>query len=366
VPCVGLPEKILGAKVTKIGEKVKKNNKYKYADKKSLATNYKKKAEDDKQSTDDSKRSLPKKTRVNYDMGDNLHDDINKDKHINWFPGHMNKAIRQIKEALKKVDILLEVRDARSPLVTGNKAVLHAVGNKPRLIVINKTNLADPKIVELWKPWFKKQGVPFVFINCLNKSSLKQVTEAAKETVHQNILESNPDHVRKTKLRMMVIGLPNTGKSTIINRLANRNASKAADKPGQTRHQLWINVDKELEILDTPGVMPPKIDNFEQGLWLTALYAIPDTVIRKEIPACFLLEHFLKVKSEIFKEKYKFESFDYELMDALNQIGKARGCIRHKGEIDYERVYSIILHDFRSGDLGPVSFGIPPLPRTKA
>jgi ribosome biogenesis GTPase A len=301
-----------------------------------------------------------KSKKINYDMGDNIHDDVTRN-HINWFPGHMNKAIRQIKESLKKVNIVLEVRDARSPLVTGNRLIKEAIGQKSHLIVINKTNLADPEVVAMWDIWFEKQNIPFVFVNSFDKNSLKKILNYAQDIVKQKFLESNPDGVAHKNLRMMMIGLPNTGKSTIINRLANRNASRVADKPGLTQQQIWIKVDQGLEILDTPGVMPPKIANHEQGLWLASLHAIPDTVVSHEVPACFIVEHCLEIKSQTFKEKYKLESFDTDLISVLDQIATLRGCLLKKGEFDYDRVYKILLSDFRSGELGPISLGRPPL-----
>lgn len=303
------------------------------------------------------KKSASKK--INYDRGENIHDDVHLNR-INWFPGHMNKAIKEIKRRLKMVDIVLEIRDARSPLATGNKSVNKELGEKSKLIVINKTNLANPEVVRQWELWFSDQDIPFVFINCFDKSSLKKIVKMSKKIVQDKRLKSNPDGVSKTKLKMMIIGLPNTGKSTIINKLANRNASKVADKPGQTQQQLWVNIDKDLEILDTPGVMPPKIDKHEHGLWLAALHAIPDKIVAPETSACFIVEYLLKENSELFQKHYKIDSLDIDLIEALNQIAKAKGCVRHKGEYDYERVYRIVLSDFRSGTLGLISFGLPP------
>jgi ribosome biogenesis GTPase A len=301
-----------------------------------------------------------KKKKVNYDMGENIHDEVHT-RRINWFPGHMNKAIRQIKERLKRVDIVLEIRDARSPLTTGNTAVHEAIGEKSVLIVFNKTNLADPKVVVKWEEWFATKPTPFIFINAFDKTSLSKITENAKKIVHAKRLQSNPEGVTKTDLKMMIIGLPNTGKSTIINKLANRNATKAADRPGLTQQQLWVKVDSEMQVLDTPGVMPPKIDNYKHGLWLAALHCIPKTIVKHEDSACFIIQHLLDLKSEYLKNHYKMETIDTDLVGALNQIAKARGCVRHKGEFDYDRVYNMVLNDFRSGELGPVSLGLPPI-----
>ncbi len=301
----------------------------------------------------------PDKKKINYNLGEQIHDNVTL-TNINWFPGHMSKAIKQVKQRLKMVDIVLEVRDARSPLVTGNKALAQAFGEKNHLIVINKKNLADPESLKLWDVWFQKQGIPFIFTNCLDTGALKLIVQKAKDVVRQRRLQSNPDGKFKTTLKMMVIGLPNTGKSTIINKMANRNASKVANRPGQTQHQLWVKVDQDLSILDTPGIMPPKIDKHEHGLWLASLHAIPDNVITPEVPACYIVEHLLKEKSEIFKERYNLESLDIDLIETLDQIAKVKGCLRHKGEPDYDRVYKLVLTDFRSGNLGRISFGVPP------
>ncbi len=278
------------------------------------------------------------------------------ERKINWYPGHMNRAINEIINGLKKVDIVLEVRDARSPLVTGNRVLKKKIGNKPKLIVINKKNLANPDIVEKWEAWFEKQGEPFIFINCLDKDSLKTLTDKALQ-----ILNEKRDSPKKSRMKLMIIGLPNTGKSTIINKLANRNATKAAAKPGQTQTQLWVRVGEDLDLLDTPGVMPPEIDTEEQGIWLSAIHAIPDKVVIPEIPACYIVEHMIKVKSEAFKNHYKLETLGPDLISTLNAIAELRGCFKKQNEYDYERVYQLILNDFRKGDLGKTSFGLPPL-----
>ncbi len=282
-------------------------------------------------------------------------------KRINWLPGHMTKAIENITSQLKMVDIVLEIRDARSPIVTGNNSLNRQLRDKSRLIVLNKTNLADPNIVKLWTKWFSKQCEPFVFINCFESHSLKQIIKMTKDIVNKKRLKSNPTCTEKSKFKLMIVGLPNTGKSTIINRLAKKNATKVADVPGKTKHQLWVNVSSDLAILDTPGVLPPSVESDEHGLWLSALYTIPDKIMEVENTACFIIEHLLRIESSVFKKHYKLESFDLDIVKTLDQIAKLRGCIRKKNEYDYERVYTIILNDFRSGKLGPISFGHPPI-----
>ena len=280
---------------------------------------------------------------------------------INWFPGHMKKAIETIQQSIRLVNIIIEVRDARAPMASGNKGTYQSRGQIPYLIVLNKANLADPEAVKSWTNWFTKQNEPFVFINALDKKSIKTIIKRAKEVLHAHRLKSNPSIKPKDKMKMMILGLPNTGKSTIINKLANRNASKAAQKPGQTTSVLWVNVDKNLDILDTPGVMPPRIDVQVHAKWLSAIHAIPDHIVTPDESACFIAQLLLNLKSPGFKEHYKFTSLDIDLVTACNHIGKLRGCLRSGGLYDYEHIYKIILADFRKGAFGPICFELPPV-----
>ena len=230
---------------------------------------------------------------------------------FNWYPGHMARALREIKQKLKMVDIVLEIRDARVPMVSGNRNLNESLGQKRKLILLNKVNLADQELVAQWSKWFDEQGEPYLFVDCFDKPALKKVISMARKIVEQNRKECNPDYVEtKTKLRMMIVGLPNTGKSTIINQLANRNATKVADKPGQTQIQQWINIENDIELMDTPGVMPPQIEKEEHGLWLSSIHAIPDDIAGEETTANFVLGHLLKIKSQAFLERYKLESFN--------------------------------------------------------
>jgi ribosome biogenesis GTPase A len=281
-------------------------------------------------------------------------------KHINWFPGHMNKAVLDIKKKIKAVDIVIEVRDARAPLASGNKSNIESGTSKPYLVVLNKTNLTTPEVVSEWQQWFTKEEEHFLFINALDKNSLKSITELARSIVHKNRLKSNDAIEKKMKVKIMVVGLPNTGKSTLINKLADRNATKAAATPGQTKMSLWVNVDEDTHILDTPGVMPPRLNQKVHALWLSAIHAIADHVVSPEDTACFLVNHFLQLKAQAFKDQYKFDSLDIDLVTACNHIGKVRGCLQKGGEYNYDKIYKIILQDFRKGVLGPTHFERPP------
>jgi ribosome biogenesis GTPase A len=281
-------------------------------------------------------------------------------KGINWYPGHMARAIREIKEKLSTVDIVFEIRDARAPLASGNKGLESVLRQKSHLILLNKANLASPGMIQAWSSWFEKEGIPFMFLDCFDKGAMKKALAMAKDIVRKKRLESNPNDVPKNRMRLMIIGLPNTGKSTIINQLAGKTATKVADKPGQTQTQQLIVIDKDLDLLDTPGVMPITLPNEEHGLWLSALNAIPDDVAGVDRPSTFLLNHFKLHHPKELQERYKLDSLEMSAEEMVEKIAVLRGCLKQKGLIDHERVYKLILNDFRKGDLGKCCFEAPP------
>ena len=281
-------------------------------------------------------------------------------KRINWFPGHMPKALAKIKKKIGKVDLVLEVRDARVALSSGNRNLQKLLGNKPRLVILNKSNLADPENMALWKTWFRSQDQPFLYINSFDQRSLKQVTTKAKNLMEKKWETYRKKGIRPPPLRLMLLGIPNTGKSTIINRLAKRNAARTGDRPGVTQSQEWIVLDKDLELLDTPGIMPPKIDTYRQGLRLCAIHAIRDEIVGKERVAEFVV-NFLQGKNwEEPLRKYPIESTDGEPSETICRIGRSLKHIKKGDRVDYAKTCGQILHDFRKGLLGRHSFESPP------
>jgi ribosome biogenesis GTPase A len=279
----------------------------------------------------------------------------------NWYPGHMAKALREIKQKLKLVDIVLEIRDARVPLASGNWAMNEGLGAKPKLIILNKANLSDPALMDKWKDWFDQQGEPYLFVDCFDKSALGVAIKMARKIVLNNRKISNPDYVEtKEKLKMMIVGLPNTGKSTIINQLANKTVTKVADKPGYTQIQQWIIIENNIELLDTPGVMPPLIEKEEHGLWLSAIHAIPDDIAGEEKIAIYIVNHLLERNSKEFFERFKIEPGPITIDEVFLKVASLRGCLRQKGLPDLDRVYRVILTEFRKGELGKTCFGLPP------
>ena len=282
---------------------------------------------------------------------------------INWYPGHMVKATRQIKEKLKLVDIVLEIRDARVPLASGNDFLLEAVGNKARLTVLNKVNLADPVVIEKWKKYLDSKGENYIFINGLDNKVMKDLTALAKKVLEENFKKNGGEGERQDRLRMMMVGLPNTGKSTIINRLAGRSATRTANKPGHTRHQQWIKLDQNVQLLDTPGVMPPKITNEEQGFWLCCIHAIRDEIVGPDDICYFLVNFLMDRKCQELLDKYNLGSYDDFGGDpnrCIDQIAQNRKFLLPGGLSNLDRAYKTILSDFRDGEFGNISFEEPP------
>ena len=282
--------------------------------------------------------------------------------YINWFPGHMQKAMRQIREKLKLVDIVLETRDARLPLVSGNQPLQKELGGKKRLIVLNKVNLASATSVKQWERWFSENGEPYIFVNSFNKKTLKEMLSMAQEMARSKRIRFEKKGLRPPPLRMMIIGIPNTGKSTIINRLIRHKATRTGDRPGVTQGQQWIVLDKEVELLDTPGIMPPRIQTEEQGFWLCAIHAIRDEIIGKEKVAYFVLKHLYQNNPGELKARYKIADEELTTEELLEQIGRKLNCKKQNGVIDFAKTSNKILLDFRKGELGRCSFEHPPLP----
>ena len=279
---------------------------------------------------------------------------------INWFPGHMAKALKKVKEKIGKVDIIVEIRDARVPLSSGNPSIKEVIGEKPHLVVLNKTNLADQAICELWKKWFRDNSQATVFVNALQPKSLKKITSTCRDIMKPRWQKFKNKGIKPPPLRLIIVGIPNTGKSTIINRLTNRNAAQTGDRPGVTRNQEWIVLGKDLELLDTPGIMPPRIETEEEGMWLCAIHAIKDEIIGKEQVAAYVINQLLEIKSEQFKKRYHLNCLDHNAEELLLLIGKQLNYKKQKGEIDIAKTCGQVLQDFRKGLLGPFSFERPP------
>ncbi len=278
---------------------------------------------------------------------------------INWFPGHMAKALREVREKISRVDVVIEVRDARAPLASGNSRIEELIQGRPRLIVLNKSNLADTAVNRRWEKWFQERNQLAVFVNALKANTLKRIPELCRKMMEEKWAALKKKGIRPPPLRMIVVGIPNTGKSTLINRLTKRGAAKTGDRPGVTRSQEWIVLGKNLELLDTPGIMPPRIDNDEQGFWLCAIHAIKDQILGKEQVAAFVVENLKSGNPTLFQQRYQLETLDAPTEELLSKIGARLNFKKRGGEIDYLKTCNQLLLDFRKGLLGGHSFELP-------
>lgn len=280
---------------------------------------------------------------------------------INWFPGHMAKAMRGVSQKIKVVDLVIEVRDARAPLASGNNKLDEMLGQKPRLIILNKSDLVSREDLSVWERWFATNGTPSLFVSAFDAKALSRILSQSREITSDKWRRYEEKGIVPPPLRVMIVGIPNTGKSTLINRLVSKKTAKTGNKPGVTRSEEWIVLKHKVELLDTPGIMPPKIADDEHGLWLCAVHAIKDEIVGKERVAKYVLRHMLNADAEIVRSRYRLgQAKNGDIESVLNQIGEELNFRGKGGEIDLAKVYDVILRDFRQGALGKICFERPP------
>ena len=278
---------------------------------------------------------------------------------IQWFPGHMAKARRQVTEKLKFIDIVFELVDARIPAASRNPMIDEIITNKPRLVLLNKADMADPRMTKEWISFYKKQGIHALAIDSQTGSGLKQIITSSKEILKEKFDKMAAKGIKPRAIRALIVGIPNVGKSTLINRLAKKNIAKTGDRPGVTKAQQWIKVGKELELLDTPGILWPKFEDQLVGQKLAVTGAIKDTIINLQDIAVYALT-FLKEKyPNRLKERYNLDEYPEDIVSLFDEIGKRRGCMVSGGYIDYDKTAELVLRELRSEKLGPISFEEP-------
>ena len=276
-----------------------------------------------------------------------------EDFKIQWFPGHMTKAKRMMESQIKLVDVVVEMLDARIPRSSTNPMLIDVLGNKPKVIALNKTDMADNAKTELWMQKLKNSGLPVCKVDCATGKGVKQLISMIQVAAKPVLDKWLKKGVRNRSVRVMIVGIPNVGKSTLINRLVGKNKVVAADKPGVTRGQQWVTIAKGLELLDTPGVLWPKFEDPEVGICLAATGAIKEDVFDREDATELLVERLMERYPEELKSKYavEFENSD-DVRAVLAKIATSRGCIKAGGVLDLDRVIQTVLRDFRSGRLG--------------
>lgn len=275
---------------------------------------------------------------------------------IQWFPGHMAKARREVTEKLKLVDIIFELVDARLPLSSRNPMIDQVINQKPRLLILNKQDMADEAETRKWIAYFEERGHKAVAINSLEGKGLQTVTKAAQDILSEKWARMKAKGMKPRAIRAMIVGIPNVGKSTLINRLAKKNIAKTGNMPGVTKAQQWIKVGKELELLDTPGILWPKFEDQEIGYKLALTGAIKDTITNMEDLAVYGLRFLALHYPSRMEERYQLSYVHEDLVETFDHIGKLRRVFGPGGEVDYDQVSELIVRDIRSQHLGKLTF----------
>ncbi len=278
---------------------------------------------------------------------------------IQWFPGHMTKTSREIIADLKLVDLIVELIDARIPFSSRNPELDHLTKGKPRLLVITKTDLADKTVTAQWETYYKERGLLCVTVNAMTGQGINQVFDAAEQVLAEKIQRDREKGMVNRKIRMMVVGVPNVGKSSLINRLSGRSSTKTGDRPGVTRGKQWIRLKNGYELLDTPGILWPKFENSQVGLHLAFTGAIKDDVMDMEELACYLIGTLRKHYADQLCERYKLEHLETMDYEVLEQISKSRGFLVRGGQADTRRGAFVLLDEFRGAVLGKISLERP-------
>ena len=278
---------------------------------------------------------------------------------IQWFPGHMAKARREVTEKLKLIDIVYELVDARIPMSSRNPMIEEILKNKPRIMLLNKADKADAAVTAQWKDHFQEQGIPSLSINSVNGQGLHQIVPSSKELLKDKFDKMKAKGIRPRAIRALIIGIPNVGKSTLINRLAKKNIAKTGDRPGITTSQQWVKVGKELELLDTPGILWPKFEDELVGLRLAITGAIKDTIINLQDVAVFGLRFLEEQYPDRLKERYGLQEIPEDIAALFDAIGEKRGCLMGGGMVDYDKTTEVIIRDIRTEKFGRLSFETP-------
>ena len=273
---------------------------------------------------------------------------------INWYPGHMAKTKREIKEKLDLIDIVFEVIDSRIPSTSKNKEIEEMTKNKPRILVMTKKDLCDLDITNKWVSHYEKLGYNAVLVDLIHDKNINNILDITNKLAQEVNEKRKQKGLKPRRVRILILGIPNVGKSTLINKLVGKKATNVGNKPGVTKQLEWIRINNDLELLDTPGILWPRLTGETTGLNLASMTAIKEEILNKEEIAIYIINKLNKQYPNIVEERYKIEHKE-DIVETLDQIGARIGAIRN-GETDYEKVYTMILKDLREGAFGGVTF----------
>ncbi|MDR0944513.1 MAG: ribosome biogenesis GTPase YlqF [Ruminococcus sp.] len=279
--------------------------------------------------------------------------------HIQWFPGHMKKTERMIEKQLHLVDAAIEVVDARIISSSRNPYLSEILGTKPRIIAVNKSDLADPNVNKKWQQSFKNTGTETVFIDCKNGTGVQNIVPAVRNLLVDKINRNKSKGIDKTNIHIMVVGIPNSGKSSLINRLAKKRKANVEDRPGVTREKQWVRISDDCELLDIPGILAPKFDDEKAALNLALTGSIKDSVIDTVTLSAILLETLFDDYKDKIEGRYNISITENDGYEILSQIASKRGFRLRGNELDSERASIVVLDEFRAGKLGRISLEHP-------
>ena len=278
---------------------------------------------------------------------------------IQWYPGHMTKAKRAMKEDIKLIDLVIELVDARVPLSSRNPDIDDLAKGKARMVLLNKSDLADERVNAQWAAWFEAKNIHAVKVDSRNKGTLKQVQSVVQEACKEKIERDRKRGIMNRPIRTMVVGIPNVGKSTFINSFAGKACAKTGNKPGVTKGNQWIRLNKTLELLDTPGILWPKFEDQAVGLKLALIGSINDQILNKDDLACRCIRILKERYPGMVSQRFGLETEDKEPAAILEEVARLRSCLMKGGELDIARAAAMVLDDFRSGKLGRVTLERP-------
>ncbi|NLJ97737.1 MAG: ribosome biogenesis GTPase YlqF [Tissierellia bacterium] len=278
---------------------------------------------------------------------------------INWYPGHMKKTKESIRKSLTLVDLVYEVVDARVPRSSRNPEVDNILGDKPRLIIMNKSDLSNESDNKIWQSYFEEMGISSIIVDSITNRGIDNIINVSYKLIEEKIQRLKSKGIKNRPIRAMIIGVPNVGKSTLINSLSKRKGAKVGNRPGVTKANQWIKIKGNLELLDTPGILWPKFEDEDIGLNLAFTGAIKDELLDVETLAIKLVEKLNKISTSFIERRYNIDVGNKSSYELINDIGKKRGCVIKGGEIDFTKTSNLILDEYRKGLIGKITLELP-------